>query len=491
MITRTDYDRERLRRKRLILSLLCSVQLLLLIDFSIVNVALPEMGRDLEFTPQGLQWVASSYALAFGGLLMLGGRLADLIGHRQIFISGLTIFGFASLLGGLATNSIILIVMRTAQGIGGALIAPAVLALILMTFHEESERNRALGWFGAATASGFAVGVLAGGVLTQYFGWRAVLFVNLPLILVAVPTALKLISKTQTHSAKRQYDFVGAVTITLGLAATIYGFAKAGEQGLTQYGTVLPLVAGLILLVVFVITELWHHSPLIPLGIFRIRSLAAANVVGIFVTGIMGPSTLLLSLYFQGVQGYTPLMTGLAFLPLGLTVAAVAQLTPRVARRLGPKPVLISGIVLVAGGAALLTRLTENSSYVGVALPSMFIMAVGFGAFFTTFAISGTAGVPPSQQGLASGLLNTSTQIGTAMGVALLVSVSQDRAEALGGGASALASGFSLAFLVGAVTVAVAALLATIALPRNRAIESGGAVEGSINATTDGGSTTT
>ncbi|MGH3237173.1 MAG: MFS transporter [Streptosporangiaceae bacterium] len=322
------------------LVLLCAVQLMLILDFSIVNVALPAIGHQLGLSRSGLQWVASTYGLALGGLLLLGGRLADLLGRRRLFVAGLAVFGAASLTGGLAVSGLMLILMRAAQGMGAAMVAPALLSLITTTFAEGPQRDRALGWFGAAAASGFALGVFLGGVLTQFLSWRAVLFVNVPLAAIAIPLALRLFPDTPGLGAAHGFDLPGALTVTAGLLVVIYGLIQVSQSGIAAV-TVVSCMAGVVLLTGFI----WHENrarvPLMPLGIFRIRALAAANGVAVLVSMIMGAAVLLLSLQLQDVDGLSPLSAGLAFLPLGVLVGAVAVISPRLAMRFGLKPVLV------------------------------------------------------------------------------------------------------------------------------------------------------
>ncbi|MGH3410326.1 MAG: MFS transporter, partial [Streptosporangiaceae bacterium] len=336
------------------LVLLCAVQLMLILDFSIVNVALPAIGHQLGLSRSGLQWVASTYGLALGGLLLLGGRLADLLGRRQLFVMGLVVFGVASLAGGLAVNGPMLILMRAAQGTGAAMVAPALLSLLTTTFAEGPQRHAALGWFGAAAASGFALGVFLGGVLTQFLSWRAVLFVNVPFAAIAVPLALRLFPRTPGLGAARGYDLPGGLTVTTGLLILIYGLIQVNQAGIAVV-TIVSFAAGVVLLAGFV----WHESraqaPLMPLSIFRIRALAAANGISVLVSMIVGAAILLLSLQLQDVDGLGPLSAGLAFLPLGVLVGAVAVLAPRLATRFGLKPVLVIATTLMAVGTLLLT----------------------------------------------------------------------------------------------------------------------------------------
>jgi EmrB/QacA subfamily drug resistance transporter len=447
------------------LALLCVVQLMLVLDFSIVNVALPAIGHQLGLSRSGVQWVASSYGLTLGGLLLLGGRLADLLGRRRLFVTGLAVFGAASLTGGLAVSGLMLIVMRAAQGLGAAMVAPALLSLITTTFVEGPQRDRALGWFGAASASGFALGVFLGGVLTQFIGWRAVLFVNVPLAAAAIPLAIRLFRDTRGRGAAQGYDLPGGLIVAAGLLALIYGLIQVNQSGIAA-ATLIPFIAGIVLLAGFVWREDRATAPLMPLRIFRLRALSAANAVAVLVSMIMGTAVLLLSLQLQDVDGLGPLAAGLAFLPLGVLVGAVAIISPRLAGRVGLKPVLVTAAALMTLGTLLLARVTAASTYAAVILPGTVILALGFGAFISTATIAATDSVHDEQQGLAAGLLNSAQQVGGSLGIALLVTLASEHARALGGpGKVTQASGYAYGFLAATAVGLIATLLAALALP--------------------------
>ncbi len=451
------------------LALLCGVQLMLVLDFSIVNVALPDIARGLGFDRAGLSWVLSAYALTFGGLLLLGGRLADLLGRRRMFLVGLAVFGAGSLLGGLSVDPTMLVLMRAVQGAGGALTAPAVLSLITTTFPEGPERGRALGWFSAAGASGFAVGVLAGGLLTQIAGWRAVMFVNVPLVAAAMVLGRRLLPESSTRARGRHYDLAGALCGTAGLSAVIFGLVQIGQSGAPLAARVAPLAAGAVLLAGFVLVEARVAAPLLPLRLFRSRSLSAANGLSALTFITAGAMPLLLSLQLQQVMGFDPLLTGLAFLPSSVVVALSAQTAPRLAVRVGAKPVLLAGTALVAAGAALLVRVSGDSAYASVILPATILFGVGLGAVVTTTTIAATDRVPASDQGVVSGLLITTQQVGVALGVAVLASLASLQTQALGMPTpDAVAAGISVAFLAGAGIAAASTLVALVALPTGR-----------------------
>ena len=450
------------------LVLLCGVQLMLLLDFSIVNVALPSMESSVGLGALGTQWVVGAYALGFGSLLLLGGRLADLLGRRLTLVVGIAVFGVASLAGGLATAPEPLIAMRAAQGVGAALIAPAALSLITTGFPDEAERNRALGWFSAATASGFAIGVLLGGVLTELAGWRAVFFVNVPLTGIAVLAALRVLPGTPGAQGKRTYDLPGVMLSAAGFVALINGLSQVPDDGTHA---AISITAGIVLLVVFVVVEARSASPLMPLGIFRSRALSVANVASFLIPGVMGTTALQLSLFLQQVQGRSALNTGFAFLPLGLSVLVAGPLSAVAAARFGPKGVCVTGGALVAAGVLLLSRIEADSGYARDVLPGTLLMGLGFAAFFSTAMMAATAGVPEQLQGLAGGVLNTFQQVGTAAFVAIMVSLATARTESLGAPtADHQAAGFQTAFTVGAVVVLATTLLVAVCLPGNKAV---------------------
>lgn len=455
------------RARTIGLVLLCGVQLMLLLDFSIVNIALPEIGRHLHFTEQGLQWVVSGYALAFGGVLLVGGRLADLYGRRRMFLVGLQIFGVASLLGGLSFHAAMLVGMRVAQGVGAAFVAPALLSLITTGFREGAERNRALGWFSAAGASGFAIGVLTGGVLVQALGWRSVLIVNVPLVVLADWGAVAVLEESRAHSGTA-IDVVGAVLGTLGLTGVLLSLTELPGRGMGSTNVWLPLAAGAVLLAWFAAHERRTDAPLLPPALLRLRRLAVANLLNILVPGAVGAGVLLLSIQLQVVRGDSALVTGLSLLPLGAVVIVAAPVAAVLGTRVGMKPVLVVGTVVVAVGLAWCSKVTATSSYAGTALPALLLTGAGFAAFVATTTIAATGSVHADQQGLASGLINTSLQVGTALGVAVLASVAASRTSS-GNLLDPRSGGYHLAMLVGALITAVAVVLVAAAFPRDAA----------------------
>lgn len=455
------------------LVLLCGVQLMLILDFSIVNVALPAIGGRFGLSRSGLQWVAGSYGLTLGGLLLLGGRLSDLLGRRRLFVAGLAVFAAASLAGGLAVSGLMLIIMRAAQGVGAAMVAPALLSLVTATFAEGPQRNQALGWFGAAGASGFALGAFLGGVLTYFISWRAVLLVNVPPAAIAIAAAFRLLRGGPGRGPGGGYDVPGGLAATAGLLALVYGLIRVSQSGLAAAGTVIPLAGGITLLAGFVWLEGRAGSPLMPLRVFRLRGLSAANGAAVLASMVIGACILMLSLQLQDVDGFSPLAAGLAFLPLGVLVGTVAVVAPRLAACLGLKPVLVAGTALMALGALLLARVTAASSYAGVILPGMIVLAAGFGAFISTATIAATGSVRDSEQGLAAGLLNSAQQVGGSLGIAVLVTLASEHDQGLGGtGKAAQASGYAYGFLAAAVVGLTATVLAALAMPgRTRAAD--------------------
>ncbi|MEU9373058.1 MFS transporter [Streptomyces sp. NPDC048255] len=450
------------------LVLLCGVQLLMLLDFSIVNVALPRIEGSLGFSHSGVQWVVSAYALTYGGLLLLGGRLSDQLGRRRVLIPGLALFGVASLIGGLAESPGLLVAMRALQGVGAAFIGPAVLSLITTGTAPGPERNKALGWFSAASASGFAIGVLAGGVLTQLVDWRWVFFVNVPLTALAVLAAYRLIPADGRPSAENRYDVPGAVLSTLGVSGVIYGLTTLGGDRATGLAAI---GAGLVMLICFVVVESRSSNPLVPLSIFRTRSVSVANLAALLVPGVMGAVALALSLFLQQVQQRDALETGLVFLTLGVAVVFAGPIAALLVTKIGPKAVCAGGSAIVAAGVLVLSRITPDSSYAGVLLPGLVLTGIGFSSFFAASTITATMDVPGEQQGLAGGLLNASVQFGTALCVALLMAVAEAGADADDVvSAATRADNYGNAFAIGAAVALGTALLVLVALPgRSRA----------------------
>src|SRR4051795_9613568 len=463
-------------RRWLALALLAAAQFVVWLDASIVNVALPSIGADLKLDEQNLPWVVNAYVLVFGGFLLLGGRMADLLGRRLIFMSGLVLFGVASLVGGLATSEATLIAARAVQGLGGALLSPAALSIITTTFREGKERNTALGVWGAVAGGGGAAGVLLGGVLTDTLGWEWVFFVNTPITLAAAALAPMLIKESRAEGATRHFDALGAVTVTAGLSVLVYALVKTSDNG---WGSAAPLgllaVSGA-LLAVFVLWELRSPAPLVPFRIFRIRNLTAANLVGLLIGASLFSMFFFISLYMQQVLHYSPLKAGLSYLPLALTIIISAGIASQLVTRLGFKRVLIGGMLCVTAGLLLFSGVSADGSFVSDILPPSLLAAVGLGFSFVPVTIGSQAGVQPSDAGLASGLINTAQQIGGALGLAVLATIATSRTSDVLGAAhgarsalpNALTEGFQSAFLAGAGFAIVGAVLAAVLVRERR-----------------------
>ncbi len=453
-----------------VLAIASLAQFMVILDVSIVNVALPSMRTDLGLSTSGLQWVVNAYALAFAGLLLLGGRAADLFGHTRVFVLGVALFSLASLVGGFAQSEAWLVAARAAQGVGGAVLAPATLSLLTTTYTEPAARGRALGVWGAVAGAGGAMGGLVGGVLTDLLDWRWVLFVNVPIGVVLVAAAAYALppSRGRAAAALRGLDVPGSLTVTLGLTAVVYAVVGTEARGWGSAATLLPLVGGAVLLALFVVVEARSSRPLVPLGIFRLRGLSVANGVALLVGTGMFSFWFFVSLHLQRVQGLDALGAGLAFLPASVALITAATGSSRLVRRFGVRPVLVAGPLVTALGLAWLSRLgTDGSLLAQVLLPSS-LVALGIGLTVVPLTIAATAGVPGPLAGLASGLINTSRQVGGALGLAVLSTVAAHRTADLlgpaGAGAAeeaaALVAGYGRGLLAGAGLVAAGALLA-------------------------------
>jgi EmrB/QacA subfamily drug resistance transporter len=459
------------RRATLTLVVCCLAQFMVILDVSIVNVALPSIAADLGFSSATLAWVVNAYTLAFAGFLLLGGRAADLLGRREVFAGGLVLFALASLAGGLAQDELTLVAARAAQGLGGAVVAPATLSILTTSFPEGVERNRALGLWGAMGAIGGASGALLGGVLTEALNWRWILIINVPIGLFGALAALHVVRAGRRDvGAARDFDLIGALTVTLGLVVVTYGIVGTESHGWGSARTLLTLAAGAALLVIFVVVEgRLAHRPLVPLRIFASRLLSGANVVVFCLGGSVFAMWYFLSLYLQQVLGYSPIEAGLAFLPMPLTIAACTQAATRLTGRLGAGPVLAAGMALIALGMLLFTGLGSDGSYVSDVLAPSLLCAAGIGFSFVPVTIAATAGVQRTEAGLASGLVNTSRQMGGSVGLALLAAVATQRTAALAGDVSqaeALTDGFHRAFALGAGIAFAGALVSAFVLSR-------------------------
>jgi EmrB/QacA subfamily drug resistance transporter len=461
------------RRKWLALALLSVVQFMVVLDIAIVNVALPSIQVDLGFSQENLQWVISAYALVFGGFLLLGGRAADLLGRRRIFLAGLIVFTVASLLAGLAWSEASLIGARALQGLGAAVITPAALSILSTTFVEGRERNVALGVWGAVGGFGAAAGVLLGGILTDALSWAWIFFVNVPVGVTAFILA-PILLKESRDATVRSFDALGAVLVTGGLSSLVYAITQAGQDGWLAGKTVSFFAASLVMLVGFLAWEQRHPEPLMRLGILRIKTVSGANVAGF----IMGTATfslfLMLTLYMQQVLGYSPMKTGVGYLAVAGTAIFTSAIAAQLVTRIGVKPVLAIGMTTLTGGLVYFTQVSVGGSYLADLLPGFLLIAVGLGFSFVPISIAALAGIQPAEAGLASGLINTSQQIGGALGIAALSTIATSRtSDALAGGATqtrALVDGFHGAFFAGVILAAIG-IVAALTLIRRDELE--------------------
>jgi EmrB/QacA subfamily drug resistance transporter len=450
------------------LALLGIAYLMVVLDVSIVNVALPSIQADLGFSTEDLQWVVSGYALTFGGFLLLGGRAGDLLGRRIIFMIGLGLFLVTSLLAGLSTSSEMLIAARLLQGAAGAILSPSVFSIVTVTFQEGAERNKALGILGGIAGAGAAIGVLLGGVLTEYVGWEWIFFVNIPIAAAALALVPRYVRESKAEGLMRHFDSLGAVTVTASLMLLVYGLTQANRVGWGSAQTIGVFIGSAVLMALFLANETRSRSPLVPLGIFRRRTLTGANVVGFGLGTMIFGMFFLLSLYMQQVLGYSPLKTGVGYLAVALTVVVAAAISQAFVTRLGVKPVLVTGMLLIGVGLVFFTQVSAGGSYLGDLLPGFLLIGVGMGFSFVPISIAALAGVEGPEAGLASGLINTSQQIGGALGLALLTTVATTHtSSALAHGTAqpqALTDGFSLGFWVAAGFALVSLVTTLVAL---------------------------
>jgi EmrB/QacA subfamily drug resistance transporter len=450
------------------LLLICAGQFMLVLDISIVNVALPTIQRHLGMSQAELQWIVTGYTLTFGGFLLLGGRMADLFGRRRMFMSGLALFASASLVGGLAQSGTMLIISRGVQGLGGAMVSPAALSLLTTTFHEGPERNRAIGVWGAVAASGGAVGVLMGGILTEAVTWRWVFLVNVPVAASVIALAPRVLAEGRGQSSHRP-DLPGAAAVTAGLVALVFGLSEGGQHSFSNPRAWVALLAAAVLLAGFVAIERRVADPLLPFRIFRTPTVAGADLGMLALAAAMFGMVFFLTLYLQVILRLSPIQTGLAWLPMTVCIATSAQVATRFVARVGVKPFFAGGLILAGAGMALLSGISPTGSYVADALPGLVLVSLGMGLAFTTSTVAATAGISDGEQGLASGLLVTSQQVGASIGLAVLASVAaaQTRGSA-GPPPVALVDGFQTAFVV-AVGFAFAGATAVLALVRDDA----------------------
>ncbi len=457
------------RRRWLVLALLAMAQFVVILDASIVNVALPSIGADLHISERNLPWVVNAYVLTFGGFLLLGGRLADLLGRRRVFMSGLVLFALASLAGGLAQTEAELIIARAVQGLGAAILSPAALSIVTTTFAEGAERNRALGVWGAVAGSGGAAGVLLGGVLTDGLGWEWVLFVNVPIGIGAALLAPRLLEESREEGVHRSFDVAGAVSVTTGLSVLVYALVDADRAGWGSTQTIVLLALAVVLLAGFVAIELRAKAPLVPFRIFRSRTVTGANVTGLLIGASLFSMFFFISLYMQQVLHYSPLKSGVSYLPLALTIIVSAGVASQLVTRVGLKPVLVAGLVLIAAGLVWFAQISPTGGFASDILGPSLLAALGLGFAFVPVTIAAVSGIAPADSGLASGLINTSQQVGGALGLAILSTVSTSTiSDSLRGAhgpgvvPAALTDGFSSAFATGTAFAILGVVLALV-----------------------------
>jgi EmrB/QacA subfamily drug resistance transporter len=461
------------RRRWWALALLSTVQFMVVLDIAIVNVALPSIKVDLGFSQENLQWVISAYALVFGGFLLLGGRAADLLGRRRIFLGGLVVFTLASLLAGLAWSEASLIGARALQGLGAAIISPAALSILSTTFSEGRERNVALGVWGAVGGFGAAAGVLLGGIFTDALSWEWIFFINVPVGTAAFAFAPFLLGESRDARVRR-FDVPGALLVTGGLSLLVYAITQAGQQGWLAGETLAFFATAVVLLVGFVAWELRHPEPLMRLGIFQIRTVSGANAAGFILGTALFAMFLMLTLYMQQVLGYSAMKAGVAYLAVAGSAIVWSAVAAQLVTRVGVKPVLVTGMASLTAGLVYFTQVSVGGSYLGDLLPGFLLIAVGIGFSFVPISIAALAGVEASEAGLASGLINTSQQIGGALGIAALSTIATSRTDdAVAAGSAlptALVDGFTAAFVTGAAIAGVG-IVAALTLIRRHELE--------------------
>ena len=455
----------RSRLGALTLLLLCAVQFLGIIDASIVNVALPSIQRSLHFSQQNLQWVASGYILTYGGFLLLGGRLGDLLGRRRMLIAGLAVFALASLAAGLASTSGLLVAARLVQGVGAALMAPAALSELTTTFREGKDRDTAFGAWGAISGVAAAAGVFFGGVLAQGPGWRWVFFINPPICVLVIAGALALLANDRgARNPASTFDTHGAVLITGGVSLLVYSLVRAPVVGWGSAQTILTLTGSAVLVAAFALNERRIRNPLIPFAIVRVKGLVAANATQLIAFAGFFSMFFFVTLYMQEVLGYSPVKAGAAYLPITAGFIVAGGVASQLITRIGSRPVVVAGCLVAAAGIYYLSRVPLHGSYVTDLLPGFLVMSLGAGSVFVSIAAAANAGVPGDKAGLAAGLFNASQQVGSALGLAILsvlaITRTDDLLAAKASPAIALDAGYHRALLVGSLLMAAAALIA-------------------------------
>lgn len=459
------------KHKGLALTILAVSQLILALDYTIIFVAIPSLAGDLGFSASNLQWVVSAYSLIYGGFLLIGGRLSDLIGRRRIFMIAMGLFGLGSLLGGLAGSQLMLIIARGLQGLGGALLSPATLSLIMSNFEEGAERNRALGIWAAMGGVGLSLGLLLGGVLTSYVGWESTFFVNVPIAIICMVLAPFVLLESRTQTATRHYDIAGALSVTAGMILIVYYLIQSPVEGWTNPNTIIPGLIGAALLLIFVAIEKRTQEPLIPFRLFQLRSLIGAALTAALFSASFGTLYYFLTLYTQNVLHYSAIQSGLSFLPLTISAFLGAKFINKMVAAVGIAGTIASGMGLGAIGFLLLTQLSETGSVWGI-IPGTVIIGIGQAFVFTTMYIAASSGIDMNEQGVASAIVTTGQQIGGAIGLALIMAIIS---ASLGASASLetmepadLNGAISTAFIIGAVITLIGILVAFVALKQKK-----------------------
>jgi EmrB/QacA subfamily drug resistance transporter len=457
------------RTRWIALLILCLGDLMIVLDVTIVGVALPSIREDLGFKESELAWVVNAYLITFGGFLLLGGRLGDLYGHRRLFLLGITLFTLASAACGLATSQEVLVGARAVQGVGGAIVSAVALSLMMTLFTEPAERAKAMGVFGFVAAGGGSIGVLLGGILTDVLNWHWIFLVNVPVGIAVVILSLRLLPAARVPAAATRLDVAGAITVTTSLMIAVYAIVNGNEEGWTSGQTLGLLAVAAVLLAVFLGIEYRVDSPLVPLGLFRLRNLATSNVVGVFWAAAMFAWFFLSALYLQLVLGYSPLQVGLAFLPANLIMGAFSiGLSAKLVMRFGIRLPLATGLLLASIGLVLFARAPVDGSFVADVLPSMILLGFGAGMAFNPVLLAAMSDVEQTEAGLASGIVNTSFMMGGALGLAVLASLAAARTDDLlasgGESVASLNSGYHAAFLVGAIFALAAAVIGAVFL---------------------------
>jgi EmrB/QacA subfamily drug resistance transporter len=470
--------KDKARSHWLILVVLALAQFMIVLDVSIVNVALPAMQNAFNMSQTNLQWIITAYTLAFGGFLMFGGRAADLFGRKRMFLIGTALFGIASLLVGVATSDTMLILLRGAQGLAAALMSPAALSIVLVTYKEGHERNVALSVWGAVASGGAAAGVLLGGVITEYLDWRWNFFVNIPVAIAVLWATWILVDQHESEETHTDLDLPGAISITGALMLLVYGLVKAPDVGWTATSSLLFFGSSIALIAFFIFNEMRVKNPLVPLNIFKIRNVTASNLVQLPIIAGMYSVFFFITLYLQTVLGYSPIKTGFSFLVIPIVIGIAATNVPRIIQKIGFKPILVIAPLITASALFWLSRIRVDGTYTYDILPGFILMGLGMGATFVAITIAATSGVPGKKSGLASGLLNTSQQIGGALGLAILTGVAASSAtnhlNKLSGAPDQLAQvtarvqGFHTAFYVATCFMIAASILAMLLIKQQK-----------------------